>query len=104
MPTIENYGTVSNILIEQDGAVRTLKEWAEYYQIPYKTVAMRYKRGHTDPNKLFFKSKVGLSIREIEHEPDRKPKSETKVIPKKPKFVEKVNPDGTVDLVEVTDD
>jgi hypothetical protein len=70
MPTIENYGTLAQTLIEHHGVIRTLKEWAEYYQLPYKTVAMRYKRGHTDPAKLFFKSKVGLSIREMADEPD----------------------------------
>lgn len=85
MPTIENYGTIAQTLIEHDGVTRTLKEWAEYYQVPYKTVAMRYKRGHKDPAKLFFKSKVGLGIREMADEP---------------KWVEVIRPDGTVDLVE----
>jgi hypothetical protein len=94
MPTIENYGTVSNVIVEVDGVIRTLKEWAEYHQIPYKTVAMRYKRGHKDPSKLFFKSKVGLSIREMQHEPEE---------PKK-RWKEVINLDGTVDLVEVKDD
>jgi hypothetical protein len=55
MPTIENYGSISNAVVEVDGVSRTLKEWAQYHQIPYKTVAMRYKRGHRDPKLLFFK-------------------------------------------------
>lgn len=98
MPTIENYGTIAQVRIEHHGVTRTLKGWAEYYQIPYKTVAMRYKRGHTDPKKLFFKSQVGLSIREMADEPEiTRPKP-------KIKWKEVLNPDGTVDLVEDTDE
>lgn len=54
MPTIENYGSISRQPIDINGVTRTLAEWAIYYRLPYKTVAMRWKRGHRDPTKLFY--------------------------------------------------
>ena len=56
MPTIENYGTISQQPIVVDGVTRTLRDWADFHQLPYKTVAMRWKRGHREPKKLFFKA------------------------------------------------
>jgi hypothetical protein len=55
MPTIENYGSVSNVLVEVDGVERTLKEWAKLYRLPYATVRMRYKRGERNVRLLFFR-------------------------------------------------
>ena len=57
MPTLENYGSISRQPIEINGTTRTLADWARYYMLPYKTVAMRWKRGHRDPAKLFFHNK-----------------------------------------------
>jgi len=56
MPTIENYASISKQPIVIDGVSRTLREWSDFYQLPYKTVAMRYKRGYREPKKLFFKA------------------------------------------------
>ena len=67
MPTLENYGSISRQPIEINGTTRTLADWAHYYQLPYKTVAMRWKRGHRDPAKLFFHNKYfvnGVNKRE----------------------------------------
>jgi len=67
MPTIENYGTISRQPIEIKGTTRTLAEWAIYYCLPYKTVAMRWKRGQRDPARLFFHNKYfvnGEPVRE----------------------------------------
>lgn len=46
----------SNILIEIDGVSKTLKEWAEFYNLNPKTVYTRYNRKY-DLNKLFEKVK-----------------------------------------------
>ena len=55
MPTVENYGFIANQPIEHMGVVRPLSEWAKLLGLPYKTVAMRWKRGHRKPSILFFK-------------------------------------------------
>ena len=54
MPTVENYGFIANQPIEHMGIVRTLSEWSKVLGLPYKTVAMRWKRGHRKPSILFF--------------------------------------------------
>ncbi len=59
MPTIENYGTIAHQPVTVDGVTLTLAEWAKHRGIPYKTVAMRWKRGHRDPKKLLFKGIYG---------------------------------------------
>jgi hypothetical protein len=53
MPTVENYGIIAHQPIEHEGVVRSLAEWAKFYQLPYKTVAMRWKRGCRNPAILF---------------------------------------------------
>lgn len=63
MPTLENYGSISRQPIDINGVTRTLAEWAICYQLPYKTVAMRWKRGHRDPAKLFFKNVLLINRR-----------------------------------------
>ncbi len=55
MPTIENYGTIANQYVTIGDITRTLADWARDYNLPYTTVAMRWKRGHRDPAKLFYK-------------------------------------------------
>jgi hypothetical protein len=56
MPTVENYGAIARQPIEHQGVVRSLADWAKYYQLPYKTVSMRWRRGHRKPSILFYKS------------------------------------------------
>lgn len=60
MPTVENYGVIARQPIEHQGVVRSLAEWAKYYQLPYKTVAMRWKRGHRKPSILFYRLPIGM--------------------------------------------
>lgn len=55
MASIERYGAISRQEIEINGFTKTLKEWAEHFNLPYATVRMRYARGHRDPAKLFFR-------------------------------------------------
>ena len=63
MPTIESYGSIARQVLEIHGTKRTLSEWSRYYEVPYKTVAMRWKRGHRDPKKLFFHNKYFINGR-----------------------------------------
>lgn len=56
MPTLENYGTIARQPVTVDGVTRPLKDWAAYYNLPYKTVSMRWKRGYREPAQLFFKA------------------------------------------------
>lgn len=60
MPTVENYGEIARQPIEHLGVIRSLSEWVKYYNLPYKTVAMRWKRGHRKPAVLFYKSSIGV--------------------------------------------
>lgn len=55
MPTIENYGIIASHPVTVDGVTRPLREWADIYGLPYKTVSMRWTRGYRDPKKLFYK-------------------------------------------------
>ena len=60
MPTVQNYGVIARQPIEHMGVVRSLTEWVKYYRMPYKTVAMRWKRGHRDPSILFYRLPIGM--------------------------------------------
>lgn len=51
-------GRVSNIgsvMLTRDGATKTIMEWCEQLQLPYKTVCNRWRRGERDVNTLLFK-------------------------------------------------
>ena len=66
MPSIENYGKYADTEITIPGympATRTLPEWAEYFNLPYATVRMRYTRGHRDPYVLFYKRAMKRRVR-----------------------------------------
>ena len=55
MPTLENYGSIANVMVTMDGETAPLKAWCAVLGLPYKTVAMRYKRGIREPERLFFR-------------------------------------------------
>ena len=54
MPTIQNYGTISNIPITKDGETRTLTDWCQKLGLAYRTAYMRWTRGIRDPDELLF--------------------------------------------------
>lgn len=55
MNSIESHRVIANQILTISGVSLTLSEWAKVRGIPYKTVAMRWKRGHRDPKRLLHK-------------------------------------------------
>lgn len=50
----------NNVYLTYDGKTQTMKEWADELNIPYSRINCRHRRGYTDKECLFGKSKYSI--------------------------------------------
>jgi hypothetical protein len=55
MNSIESHRAIADQPLTVEGITKPLHEWARLRGIPYKTVAMRWARGHRNPKTLLHK-------------------------------------------------